>query len=113
MSKFQDQFDQPVSTYTSNQAVEDGFLVIAAPNGYGSSVLFTRAVFEAVDAAGGDGRTYAQKAVPIIRDALMVCRSDPDEHLWTKGLEGNVTGREVWVSLNESGGITLMFPEDY
>ena len=113
MTEFAEQFDNPISTYTSDQGVEDGFLVIAAPNGYGTRVLFTRAVFEAVDGADGDGRTYEQKAIPLINDAVMICRGDPKEHLWTKGLEGNVTGREVWVAKNESGGLTLMFPEDY
>jgi hypothetical protein len=37
-------------------------------------------------------------------------KKDPNEYLWTKGLEGNVTGQTVWIGMNEKGGITLMFP---
>ena len=51
--------------------------------------------------------------IPLLQDALMICKAKPNDHLWTKGLEGNVTGKDVWIALNERGGITLMFPEDY
>ena len=39
--------------------------------------------------------------------------SKPDEYLWTKGLEGNVTRNKLWIALNDAGGITIMYPEDY
>lgn len=118
---------EPISTYTADQAVDDGTLVEAAPTQYGPAVLFTRGVFEAAkpdDSSGRDEqgikgeRTYLQRAIPLIQDALMICKAQPNrdgepEHLWTKGLEGNVTGQDVWIARNERGGITLMFPEDY
>ena len=120
---------EPISTYTSDQAVDDGMLVEAAPKQFGPAVLFTRAVFDAVYPGSEDdprdnpldehGRNYLQRAIPLIQDALLICKARPKhadgspEHLWTKGLEGNVTGREVWIGKNERGGITLMFPEDY
>lgn len=115
-------FGDPISVYTSDEAVDDGMLVEAAPDQYGPKILFTRAVFDAVwppelvdndDDRHPDGRTYLQRAIPLIQDALLICRGRPNDHLWTAGLEGNVTGRDVWIGLNERGGITLMFPEDY
>ena len=112
MSDLTEMFGEPISTYTSTEAVDDGFIVVAAPDQYGDKTLFTRALFEAIEAID-DGRTYLQKAIPLIQDALMICKADPTDHLWTKGLEGNVTGKTVWIGLNELGGITLMFPEDY
>ncbi len=119
---------EPISTYTSDQAVADGVLVEAAPMQYGPAVMFTRGVFEAVNSEVNSAslttgtteyqRDYLQRAIPLIQDALMMCKAQPNrdgepEHLWTKGLEGNVTGRDVWIGRNERGGITLMFPEDY
>ncbi len=113
---------EPIATYTADQAIEDGVLVVAAPDQFGPKLLVTRAVFNAVwpealldreADVDEDGRTYLQKMVPLLQDALMVCRANPNDHLWTNGLEGNVTGKDVWIALNERGGITLMFPEDY
>ena len=45
--------------------------------------------------------------------ALTIMPGDEEEHLWTDGLEGNVTGKTIWMARNELGGLTLMFPQDY
>ena len=132
VSDLEAMFGPVISSYGSGQAVEDGVLVEAAPDQFGPAVLFTRGVFNAIWPAElldaqeltdepvkhADGRTYLQRAVPLIQDALMICKAKPTrngapEDLWTEGLEGNVTGREVWIQANDRGGITLMFPEDY
>ena len=115
-------FGEPISTYEDKQAIEDGILVIAAPDQYGSAVLVTSAIFEAIN-ENDDGRTYLQKMVPLLMDAVMVCKAQPKtkdgepEYLWTgedgDALPGNVTGGRVWIGKNASGGITLMRPEDY
>jgi len=42
----------------------------------------------------------------------MIVKANPDDYLWTDGLEGNVTGKMVWIGGNSSGGLTLMFPEE-
>ena len=39
---------EPISTYTADQAIDDGVLVEAAPEQFGPKVLVTRAVFNAV-----------------------------------------------------------------
>ena len=107
-----DDYGEPISTYTDDQAIDDGFLVVAAPDQYGPKILLSRAVFEVLD-ADTDDQEYLQKVIPLIQDALMICRARPHDHLWTRGLDGNVTGRDVWIALNGRGGITLMFAEDY
>ena len=111
MTSLSDDFGEPISTYTDDQAIDDGFLVVAAPDQYGPKILLSRAVFEVLD-ADTDDQTYLQTVIPLIMDALMICRARPHDHLWTRGLDGNVTGRDVWIALNGLGGITLMFPED-
>ena len=130
-------FGEPISMYTSDQAVDDGMLVEAAPDQFGTSLLVTRAVFDAVwppelvlDALEPgepdtsrqprheDGRTYLQRMIPLLQDAAMIAQAHAKRHprwggeIITKGLEGNVTGQEVWIARNDRGGLTLMFPSD-
>jgi len=106
-------FGEPISSYSAEQAVEDGVLVYPYPDKF-KFLYLTRAVHDAIEAAiEGSERTYDQAAIPFIMDAAMVAQAKPDDYLWTDGLEGNVTGSKVWVQLNEKGGLTIMFPEDY
>ncbi|MCK4601055.1 MAG: hypothetical protein KAU28_01225 [Phycisphaerae bacterium] len=102
---------EPISTYTSEQAEEDGVLVHPFPDRFPNFFL-TRSVHNAIESAG-DEHAYPQRAIPLIMDAVLIARARPNDHLWTKGLDGNVTGKTVWISRNERGGLTLMFPEDY
>lgn len=106
---------EPIYTYTTEHAIEDGvFCKVLATQPH----VLTAAVYEAIDEID-DGRTFEQKAVPLLMDALMIVKSKPrtkdgtTRRIWTKGLKGNVTGRDIWIGLNDIGGITLMFPEDY
>ncbi len=101
---------EPISVYTSRQAVEDGILVEPYPDKF-PDWLLTRAVFEAVETVQ-DGRDLSQKLIPLLMDAGWIVRRRQD-HLHTKGLEGNVTGQAVWIGANDLGAYTLMFPEDY
>ena len=125
----QTDFGEPISAYTSRQAVDDGQLVEASRETH-PNVLLTRAVFDRiveregwtwVPATDGTSRLsctpleYRQRVVPLLMDAAMIvtgCR-DPEEYLWTKGLEGNLTGKSLWIARNDLGGFTIMFPEDY
>lgn len=107
-------FGNVIYQYTSRQAIEDGVLVEPFPDKF-PGVLLTIGVHEAIveNIADGLGRTYAQAVIPLLMDAVMVVKSKPREHLWTKGLEGNVTGKKVWITINDLHGLTLMFPEEY
>jgi hypothetical protein len=109
-------FGEPISVYGAEQAIEDGVLVHPYPDRW-PWLLLTIGVHAAIEEAiKGTERTYDQAAVPLCQDAIMIAQAgqkkDPNEYLWTKGLEGNVTGQTVWIGMNEKGGITLMFPEE-
>lgn len=107
-------FGSPISSYTSRQAIADGVLVHPFPERF-PGCLLTIGVHAAIETVQ-DQRTYAQRAIPLLQDAALIVlaglKRDPDETLWTRGLYGNVTGREVWIGLNDLGGFTLMFPEE-
>ena len=112
MNELTEFFGEPISVYTAEQAIDDGILVDASFDGRFPGCLFTRGVFEAIEAVNDD-RTLAQRAIPLLMDAAMIVKRKPDDRLWTDGLFGNVTGRDVWIARNELGGLTLMFPDEY
>ena len=100
-----------ISEYTDQQAIEDGFVAEPYPDRF-PGALFTSAVHEAIEAVD-DGRTYEQKAIPLLMDAVLIVNSDRREHLFTKGLEGNVTGQTLWIGRNGMNGFTIMLPNEY
>lgn len=101
-----------ISTYTDEQAVEDGVLVPLA--GLGPVNRVTRAVF-----AHFVGEA-AFKPMPVIEmpkvlEPLMAAiramlKIPPDRDGWRTG---DYQGKRLWLVPNEVGGLTLMFPEDY
>ncbi len=108
-----------ISTYTAEQAVDDGMLVVASPDTH-KGWLFTRRVFDAIMALPelqGEpvhGLTYKRRVVPLLMDVVLVARKYPTESLYTGNeLDGNLTGKRLWFAFNDLGGITVMFPEDY
>lgn len=114
-----DIFGEPISIYTAEQAIEDGMLVEASPDTH-KGWLFTAAVFEAITALPdlqGEpvyGLTYKQRVIPLLMDVAMIARQNPNENLYCgDALDGNLTGKPLWFGLNDVGGITVMFPEDY
>jgi len=115
MTDMSETFGEPIFVYTAKQAVDDGVLVHPYPERW-PWLLVTREVFTAIEEKE-DGRTLNQKLVPFLQDAIMIVQAgkkkDPSEYLWTKGMEGNVTGQTVWLQLNDAGGFTVMFPHEY
>jgi hypothetical protein len=115
MSKAKDpmteMFGDPISVYTDDDALEDGMIGEPFPAKFGVRVFLTVRVHEAIEAVQDD-RTFEQRAIPLIQDALLIVKGNPADHLWTEGLGGNVTGKDVWIGANGSGGITLMFPDE-
>lgn len=112
-----------ISSYTTEQAIEDGVLVHLYPDKY-PYLLLTAAVhtaikekIEPIQLGRGMKRTLDQAVIPLMMDAARIVQRSIAadglaESLWTKGLEGNVTGKELWMALNDLGGLTIMFPED-
>lgn len=120
-----------IFSYTAEQAIEDGVLVEPFPKQF-PKLLLTAAVYadimetpttQELEERGGhnqkvDDRTPAQRIIPLFQDAVLAMRAaiakDKDEYLVTSNvLDGNITGKKLWIALNEFGGITIMFPEDY
>ena len=111
-NEMREYFGEPIYSYTDQQAIDDGVLVYPFPDKF-PGVLLTSAVHHAIDASD-DGRDYAQKAIPLLMDAVMIVNNgDREERLFTKGLEGNVTGQDLWIGRNGMAGFTIMFPSDY
>jgi hypothetical protein len=116
-------FGEPISVYTSDDAIEDGCLVPASPSTH-PNWLLTRAVYERIvevegfkdDGTDPDNAPYSlrwrQRVIPLLVDAALIASKRKD-HLWTEGLEGNLTGKMLWIAANDQGGLTIMFPEDY
>ena len=110
MSKQIDEFfGEPISTYTDQQALQDGILV-AIP-GDGGVNRVTRAVFNHfTESLGTSPITGTVTNITPLMDAICaMLRIEPDDG-WRTGLHQD---RELWLIPNELGGLTLMFPEDY
>ena len=97
------------STYTDQQALQDGVLV-AVP-GDGGVNRVTRAMFDHFTEALGTSPitgtvTNIGPLMDAIRDMLQINPIDG----WRTG---TYEGKALWLIPNELGGLTLMFPEDY
>lgn len=112
MSEMTEIFGEPIATYTARQAIEDGVLVEPHPTRF-PGWLMTRGVYDTIVELGeGDERCFGMRAIPLLMDARMIVMKRRD-HLHTKGLEGNVTGKTVWIAENDLGAYTLLFPDEY
>ena len=108
---------EAIYSYTEEQAIDDGILVQPIPD-KDPRLLLTAALYERLEEVAIErGVEVHQVTVPLIMDASLIVQAgqkkDPNEYLWTKGLEGNASGQEVWVAKNGMGGFTVMFPSDY
>src|SRR5690348_7022794 len=102
--------DNVISEYTDRQAVEDGVLVPIY--GEGGANRITRAVFDYfTECMGTSPITGPVTNIGPLMDAIRaMLRINPDADGWRTG---TYQGKELWILPNETGGLTLMFPEDY
>lgn len=127
-------FGNVIASYTDEDAIEDGVLVRPFPD-KAPNILFTAAVHTAIEAVD-DGRTYAQKAIPLIQDANLKAQerssldqgtrrqrngSNPlDRAQWTRWLYDHVSirllnhsvldnSRTSWISPDISAIVALAF----
>ena len=112
MQNMTEYFGEPISTYSIENAIEDGVLVRVGdqfPN-----CLFTSAVMVKIAEEVAKGRrTYEQVAFPLMMDVINVGKANAGESKYTgDDLDGNVTGETLWFAMNELNGITVMFPSD-
>ena len=105
-----------VSSYGIEQAVADGIMIQPYPEKW-PWLCVSIGVWAAIEDQN-DGRTMDQKLIPFLTDVIMFVQAkhrrnnqDPETE-WFGGLDGNVTGRDVWFSVNDKGGLSVYFPEE-
>jgi hypothetical protein len=105
---------EPISVYTTEQAIDDGVLVHPYPERW-PWLLITDGVDGACEAVSKfDGRTYEQCLVPLLMDCIMQVQKLMRKH--SEGvsfakLEHTVAGT-VFIKPNDKGGMTVMLPEE-
>lgn len=102
--------DNIISSYSDDQAVDDGVLV---PVFFGRVNRVTRPVFEHFVESPEENVPFIEigfKLKPLSEAVDAICKVKPDGDGWRKL---NYQGKELWLVPNEVGGLTLMFPDDY
>ena len=108
-------FGSPISAYTDRQAVLDGVLVdtsglMRARNRKAVNRV-TRAVWDAfVDFMGRSRVTGPVSNITKLLAAMEAAVAGDEQNGW---YFAEYEGRTLWLVPNETGGMTLMFPEDY
>ena len=103
-------FGEVISAYTDAQAIEDGVLV-AVP-GEGGVNRVTRAVFDHFTKPMGesDETNLVTDITPLMEAIRTILKTPADKDGWRTTTHDE---RELWLIPNETGGLTLMFPDDY
>ena len=104
--------DNVISTYTTEQAIDDGVLIHPYPKEW-KWLLITPNIHKCCefDPTSKDSRTYDQKLKPLLMDCIMAAQAAGRKKP-PLVLEHTVAGK-VWIMPNEQGGMTVMTPEEY
>jgi hypothetical protein len=98
-------FDNVISTYTQEQAIEDGILVRVGRLTSGQRVVFTTNLFET-----GGYDDPAKRIQLIERGIILLQQPDPED---TDYMKLRVIEKDrIWV-IADGNGLTFMRPEDY
>jgi len=117
--------DAPVIfSYTTENAIDDGVLVHVEAISPGKWCV-TQGVMAAVEDNAGEGRTPAQALHNMMSDVLAFVQAHKNEVIkqaqdglplftteFADWMAGNVTRKTLWLGGNETGGFTVMFPEE-
>lgn len=117
--------DAPIiSSYSTDDAIDDGVLVHFAPITPGKWCV-TRGVYDAISKNARPDRTTEQALHNMMSDVLAFVKVNRNEVVkqaeeglplfcndFAKWMEGNITGKKLWLGGNETGGFTVMFPEE-
>lgn len=103
--------DFEVFHYSLEQAIEDGDLVHPYPDKFPWLIISHGIHHDCKKQTSDDLRTYDQKLIPLMMDAVLVVRA-ADEPSFPMVLEHTVVGT-VWIMPNEKRGLTLMKPSEY
>ena len=98
-----------IFAYTDTQALDDGVLVAIR---YGPVNRVTRAVFDHFTASMGSSPVTGPvtDVGRLMRAVETMLRLEADGDGWRTG---SYDGKTLWLTPNEVGGLTLMFPEDW
>lgn len=103
-----------VSSYTEDDAIEDGVLVHPYPARF-PWLLLTIAVHAECERVAkeryGDESQYDKVVLPLIMDAVMAVRASREQDPPIV-LEHTAAGT-IWIFPNAKGGMTMMLPSDY
>ena len=108
-SEMEEIFGPVISVYSTEQAVEDGYLHHPYPERW-PWLLITENVAQACES--DPNRSFDQACVPLLMDCIMQAQAKklgPDNDL--AELEHTVAGT-VWIRPNEKGGMTVMQPSE-
>ncbi len=97
-----------ISSYTSEQAIEDGVLFHPYPKRW-PNLLITQSIH--TDCNHQEGRTYDQTLVPLLMDCIMAVQANRKKE--PPIVLNHTAVGTVWIMPNELGGMTVMKPEDY
>jgi hypothetical protein len=108
-----DLFGEVISSYTDQDALEDGTLI--AYHGPGGINRLTHDVYAQFTYEMGPGVTDVTALHQAMESMLTL---EPEiEYIATVEVDhrrkGTYRGKTLWLLPNEVGGLTLMFPEDY
>lgn len=101
-------FGPIIFSYTDKQAIEDGVLVDVSRFAKGGVNRITASVYEFL---GGDRE--AKDFAPKYRELEDVARAALVKSKDNELTEFSYKGQRFWFMDNETGGKTIMFPEDY
>jgi hypothetical protein len=95
--------------YTDAEAVQDGFLVAIR---HGPVNRVARAVFDHFTASMGSSSVTGPvtDVTRLMRAVESMLKLEADGDGWRTGA---YEGKTLWLTPNEVGGLTLMFPEDW
>lgn len=118
--------DDVICTYTREQAIEDGLLVPVETAHFEGDVVITAGI-----AADFEGDTLEQLLAAMATRVAEERRSRPDEYLFEERItrleplapapkklpaEGQIpctaAPRVIWCEIDESGAVTIMYPEE-
>ena len=96
-----------VYAYTTDQAIEDGFLNHPYPDRWPWLLISANVAMACEE---DEHRTFDQKCVPLLMDCIMQAQAEklsPTNDLLV--LEHTVAGT-VWIRPNDKGGMTVLQP---
>jgi len=112
-------------SYTTEEALKDGWLVEPMPASF-PKMIFTHSVAAAIKDSDDIRSTFVKQS-EVLRDAVLyitkrwdqakalgMTDADARENVAVSVncLDGNITGKLFVIVLNEYGGLTIMFQED-